>query len=150
MKRTSFGRIDLLAIPLLALALGWYYLIAEKIASFFYTGFTRDRLWAFCVERLPAGLPPVYEGPLPGSESQLVPIRYVCTYTQTVPSVTVVHTDTAGTIIAALPLAVLVASFGIRWVTILWRKYVDRRQVPGVRSGASNGGSPNNQPDDGN
>lgn len=150
MKRTSFGRIDLLTILLLALALGWYYLIAEKIASFFYTGFTRDRLWEFCVEQLPAGLPPVYEGPLPGSESQLVPIRFVCTYTQTVPNVTVVHTDIAGTIFAGLPLAALIASFGIRWATILWRKYVERRQNSGVRSGASNADSPNRQPADGN
>ncbi|WP_104086728.1 hypothetical protein [Arthrobacter sp. GMC3] len=150
MKRTSFGRLDLFAVPLLALALGWYYLIAEKLASFFFTGFRRDRLWEFCVEKLPAGLPPVYEGPLPGSESELVPIRFVCTYTQTVPSVTVVHTDIAGTIIAALPLAVLIASFGIRWAMILRRKYVERRQVSGVRSGASDGGSPNNQPAAGN
>ncbi|ALV45356.1 hypothetical protein MB46_07470 [Arthrobacter alpinus] len=119
MKRTSFGLIDVLAIPLLVLALGWYYLIAEKIASILFTGFTRDRLWQFCVDELPAGLPPVHEGPLPATESQLVPIRFVCTYAQTVPTVTVVHTDIAGTMIPALPLAAFIVCVVTRWATIL-------------------------------
>lgn len=149
MRRTFYGRIDLLAIPLLVLALGWYYLVAERLAAFLYTGFTRDRLWEFCVEELPAGLPPVHEGPLPGSESQLVPISYVCTYTQTTPSVTVVHTDIAGTMIAALPIAVLIACVGIRWATILRGKRIEQLRAASVLPGASNDGTLNTQSRDG-
>lgn len=149
MKRISLGRIDLLAIPLLVLALGWYYLIVEKIASILFTGFTRDGLWQFCVEELPAGLPPVDEGPLPAAESQLVPIRFVCTYTQTFPSVTVVHTDIAGTMIAALPVTAVIACVVIRWATILRGKHVEWRRTSGGLPGASHGGTLNNQPGDG-
>lgn len=114
MMRISLRRRELLAIPMLAAAVGWYLLLAERVAVFLYTGFTRDRLWEFCVENLPAGLPPVNEGPLPGANSEPVPIKYSCTYTQTDPSVTVTYLDLAGTAIAVLPLVVLLALVAVR------------------------------------
>lgn len=123
------------------LALGWYYLVAERFAVFLYTGSTRDRLWEFCVEELPAGLPPLYEEPLPGSASELVPIQYVCTYTQTVPGVTVVHTDVAGTMVAAAPLAVLIAGVSIRCATLLWQKHVEQRRAASDLPVGSHGGT---------
>lgn len=92
----------------------------------------------------------MYEGPLPGSESQLVPIRYVCTYTQTVPNVTIVHTDIAGTMIAVLPLAILIACLSIRWASMLRMKSIENHGATAVGSRGSTGELLDNQPHDGN
>lgn len=119
MARVSLLRGGLLSIPLLAVAVGWYLLLAKKIAVVFFTGFTRDRLWEFCVEKRPAGLPPVNEGPLPQAESELVPIKYSCTYTQIAPSVTTTHLDAAGTAVAVLPLVALLVLAAVWIVSVV-------------------------------
>lgn len=130
MNRDTFRSKDLLALPLLLLTIGWYFVFAAKLAVVFATRFTGDRLWEFCVNNVPAGLPPLTESTMPLADSRTFPIEYICTYTQTVPHMSVVHTDYIGTTIAVLPFAILLALFTIRFTKVIETRSSRKTSMP--------------------